>query len=79
LVAAVASEDFTIVGPDRFESKLKVFEQYANGGLEILSQLIDKSPKTPFDVVRDLVLETQRISPGSAAAIDQMAKDLSWG
>ena len=50
LVAAVASEDFTIVGPDRFDDKLKVFEQYANGGLEILSQLIDKSPKTPFDV-----------------------------
>ena len=43
LVAAVASEDFTIVGPDRFDDKLKVFEQYANGGLEILSQLIDKS------------------------------------
>jgi dnd system-associated protein 4 len=79
LVAAVASEDFTIVGPDRFDDKLKVFEQYANGGLEILSQLIDKSPKTPFDVVRDLVLEAQRISPGSAASIDQMAKDLSWG
>jgi dnd system-associated protein 4 len=79
LVAAVALEDFTIVGPDRFDDKLKVFEQYANGGLEILSQLIDKSPKTPFDVVRDLILEAQRISPGPAASIDQMAKDLSWG
>ena len=78
LIAAVASEDFGIVGPDRFKDKLTVFENYANGGLEILSQLIEKSPKTPFDVIRDLVLEARKAPITSAASIDQMAKDLSW-
>jgi hypothetical protein len=41
LVAAVASEDFAIVGTDRFVEKLRVFEEYADGGLQILSELID--------------------------------------
>jgi dnd system-associated protein 4 len=78
LVAAVASEDFGIVGQERFNDKLEVFERYANGGLEILSQLIEKSPKTPFDVVRDLVLDAQKSPISSASSIDQLAKDLSW-
>jgi dnd system-associated protein 4 len=78
LVAAVASDDFGIVGSDRFKDKLTVFEEYANGGLELLSQLIEKSPKTPFDVVRDLILGSQAPSGASGASIDQLAKDLSW-
>jgi len=78
LVAAVAAEDFNIVGPDRFKDKLTVFEEYANGGLEILSQMIDKSPKTPFDVIRDLILEAEASPRKADASIDQLAKDLSW-
>jgi dnd system-associated protein 4 len=78
LVAAVASEDFAIVGTDRFSDKLKVFEEYANGGLQILSELIDKSPKGPFDVIRDLILEAQKTPSGTGSSIEQMAEDLSW-
>lgn len=78
LVAAVASDDYDIVAPDRFAEKLGIFESYANGGLEILGQLIDKSPKTAFDVVRELVLEAQVIPSSSKDSIDEFAKDLSW-
>lgn len=78
LVAAVSSEDFTIVGADKFDEKLKAFEHYANGGLQILGELIDKSPKGPFDIIRDLILDARNIPNKSGPSIEEMAKDLSW-
>jgi dnd system-associated protein 4 len=78
LVAAVGSEDFAIVGTDRFAEKLRVFEEYANGGLQILSELIDKSPKSPFDVVRDLIIDAEKTNRGTNSSLEEMAKDLSW-
>ena len=78
LIAAVASDDFAIVGADRFAQKLRVFEDYANGGLQILSELIEKSPKGPFDVIRDLILEAQLGSNSKGSSIDEMAEGLSW-
>jgi dnd system-associated protein 4 len=78
LIAAVASEDFAIVGADRFTEKLRVFEDYSNGGLQILSELIEKSPKGPFDVIRDLILEAQGSNNTKGSSIDQMAEGLSW-
>lgn len=78
LVAAVASVDFDIVAPDHFVKKLDIFESFANGGLEILGQLIEKSPKTSFDVVRELILEAQVATTGPKDSIDEFAKDLTW-
>jgi dnd system-associated protein 4 len=78
LVAAVSSDDFGIVGLDRFDEKLRVFEQYANGGLQILTELVEKSPRSPFDVVTDLVLEAHQSASGSGTPLEQMARDLSW-
>jgi dnd system-associated protein 4 len=78
LIAAVSSDDFGIVGQDRFDEKLRVFEQYANGGLQILSELVEKSPRSPFDVVTDLILETQKAASEPGSPLEQMARDLSW-
>jgi dnd system-associated protein 4 len=78
LVAAVSSEDFTIVGSDKFDDKLKVFEHYANGGLQILAELVEKSPKGPFDIIRDLILDARNITSNSGSSLEEMAKDLSW-
>ena len=78
LIAAVASDDFAIVGADRFAQKLRVFEDYANGGLQVLLELIEKSPKGPFDVIRDLILEAQLGSNPKGSSIDEMAEGLSW-
>lgn len=78
LVAAVASDDFDIVAPDHFIKKLSIFESFANGGLEILGQLIDKSPKTSFDVVRELILEAQSAPSAPKDSIDEFAKGLTW-
>jgi dnd system-associated protein 4 len=78
LIAAVSSEDFGIVGADRFDEKLRVFEQYANGGLQVLSELVEKSPKSPFDVITDLILEAQKTTSGVGSPLEQMARDLSW-
>jgi hypothetical protein len=57
---------------------LRVFEEYANGGLQILSELIDKSPKSPFDVVRDLIIDAEKTNRGTNSSLEEMAKDLSW-
>lgn len=78
LIAAVSSGDFTIVGADKFDDKLKAFEHYANGGLQVLDELIEKSPKGPFDIVRDLILDARKSSSKSGSSIEEMAKDLSW-
>lgn len=78
LIAAVASDDYGIVGIDRFDEKLKVFEQYANGGLQLLSELVDKSPKSPFDIVTDLIQEARKTANESGSPLEQMARDLSW-
>ena len=78
LVAGVVSDDFDIVAPERFVQKLGIFESYANGGLEIIGQLIDKSPKTSFDVIRELILEAQATPSSPKDSIDEFAKDLTW-
>jgi len=57
---------------------LKVFEQYANGGLQVLSELVEKSPKSPFDIVTDLIQEARKTANESGSPLEQMARDLSW-
>jgi dnd system-associated protein 4 len=60
MIAAAATEDPEIVAPDRFDERLEIFEEYANGGLEILRSLLASDPRAPVDVVLALVQKVCR-------------------
>ena len=55
MLALSQTDDVTLLAEDRFEERILVFEEYANGGLEVLQELVDSSPKRVVDIVRDLI------------------------
>lgn len=55
MLAVSQTEDPTILLDDRFDDRIVIFEEYANGGLEILRDSIDQSHKLAVDILRDLV------------------------
>lgn len=60
MLAVATSEDREVLAPERLEERIAVFEEYANGGLEVLQSELDKRPKmTPREVVLQLVLDEQ--------------------
>lgn len=64
MIAAVESGDPEILAEARFEERLTIFEEYANGGLEILRALLATEPRPAVDVVLELV---QRVSRANRA------------
>lgn len=58
MLALIESDDITILSESRIVERIEIFEEYANGGLEVLEYVLQKnSNKRSADVVRDLVLE----------------------
>lgn len=55
MLALSATEDVTVLSDERFEERILAFEEYANGGLEVLRSLLDQSPKSATEVIRTLV------------------------
>src|SRR4051794_21625265 len=51
---AVAEKDRDVVADNRFADQIEVFEEYANGGLEILQETLGRFPHRR---ARDVVLE----------------------
>jgi dnd system-associated protein 4 len=45
-----------VMSDERFDERAKIFEEYANGGLEILQSELARSPESPSAVVLKLVL-----------------------
>lgn len=66
LSAATAAEDPQVLEDDRFVERILIFEEYANGGLEILKHELDRSVVDPSDLVLKLV----RDSLGSKSVLD---------
>jgi dnd system-associated protein 4 len=56
MITSVSSEDFNVLEPDRFGERLTIFEEYANGGLQIIQETLGASDRPPLDVIRELVL-----------------------
>lgn len=78
MLAAVASEDKDILGNDRDDDRVRIFEEYAAGGLEIIADRSQGDHRAPLDRLLDLVLESERRDE-SAGDIDleAIAADLS--
>jgi dnd system-associated protein 4 len=63
MLALASSEDGEVVADDRFDEQIRFFEEYANGGLEILGEILNRSPRLAREVVLELVQAD--LQPGS--------------
>jgi hypothetical protein len=59
MVSVMSTKDFTILGPGRFEERLLIFEEYANGGLHVLSELVARGERQCLDLVLDLIMDSE--------------------
>jgi dnd system-associated protein 4 len=55
MLALAGSEDPGVVSERRFEEQIRIFEEYANGGLTLLEEALEQSPQQARDAVLSLV------------------------
>lgn len=78
MLAVASSDDPAIVAPERVEERIRIFEEYANGGLEVLASELENRPKmTPREVVLQLVLDAQQGDDEEKLPLDDIAEGLS--
>ena len=78
MLAAVVSEDKDVLASDRDEERIRIFEEYAAGGLEIISERVDADHRAPLDTLLDLALEAERRDEvGGEIDLEAIAADLS--
>lgn len=79
LLSVMSNQDFDILGADRFDERLVMFEEFANGGLHTIEELLARADRQSLDVILDLIMESEgaREAPGELA-IEKFASDLSW-
>lgn len=70
MLAAAVNEDVTILGQDKSDDRLTLFEEFANGGLDVLeSRLVQTEPS--LDSLLDIVLEREaREEPDDGTGVD---------
>jgi dnd system-associated protein 4 len=79
MIAASASGDPEILADDRFDERLAIFEEYANGGLEILRGLLAAEPRPAVDVVLELVQKVSRTAKErDVVSLADAADELQW-
>lgn len=78
MLAAVASEDKDILAIDREEDRVRIFEEFAAGGLEIIAERLNADHRAPLDTLLDLALESERREDGGGDIdLEAIAADLS--
>lgn len=80
MISAAATSDAEIVSPARFEERLTLFEEYANGGLERLrGVLAEAGPRPPLDVILALVQKACRADEQpDPVDLSSLADELQW-
>lgn len=79
MIAAAATDDPEVVAADRFDERLEVFEEYANGGLERLRGLLAGDPRPPVDVILGLVQKACRAGDEpDRLDLSSAAENLEW-
>jgi dnd system-associated protein 4 len=79
MIAAVESGDPEILADARFDERLTIFEEYANGGLEIIRNLLAAEPRPAVDVILELIQKVSR-SDDARPTVDLAgaADELDW-
>jgi dnd system-associated protein 4 len=78
MIAGVSKGDLNILSDDRFDERLTIFEDYANGGLNALKEVLSRSTTPALDIVLDLIAEMEKPPQESPGEIKTIAKELSW-
>jgi dnd system-associated protein 4 len=78
--ANVHVDDAEIIGSTRIDERLKIFEEYANGGLEYIQEQVNVRHQPAAAVVLDLVTEPLSESGGATpASVDELLSGATWG
>lgn len=77
LSAYTLPEDPEILAPERLDERVKIFEEYANGGLEYIQEAINMR-KEPLNIVLRSLLNEALTDAGVAkpATIDELLKGI---
>lgn len=78
MLALSQTDDVTILSEERFEERALMFEEYANGGLEVLRELVANSPKSVVDIVQQLVRQAADIGTDNPDRIDLSEAELEF-
>lgn len=80
IAANVVTDDPEIMDAFRIEERVKIFEEYANGGLEYIQEQVNVRHQPVEIVVLDLVTEALAESGGSAgqATVEELLGGVTW-
>src|SRR4051794_28770081 len=56
MIAAVTTDEIDVLADDRIDDRLTIFEEYANGGLDVIRERLASDARPAFDVLLDIVL-----------------------
>lgn len=80
IAANEVADDPEIMDVTRLEERVRIFEEYANGGLEYLQEQINVRHKPADLVVVDLVAEAFADDGGAKpASVDELLSGVTWG
>ncbi len=80
IAATVVTDDPEIMDATRIEERIKIFEEYANGGLEYLQEQVNIRHQPAAIIVVDLVTEAFSEDGGAKpASVDELLSGVTWG
>ncbi len=80
MIAANVVDDPEIMDDTRMDERFKIFEEYANGGLEYLQEQVNVRHQPAALVVIDLVTETFADDSGAKpVSVDELLGGVTWG
>lgn len=79
IAANVVNDDPEIMDAARIEERVKIFEEYANGGLEYIQEQVNVRHQPASLVIGDLVSEALSHTGGAApASVDELLSGVGW-
>ncbi|WP_377639270.1 DNA phosphorothioation-associated protein 4 [Oryzobacter terrae] len=80
MIAANVVDDPEIMDDTRMDERFKIFEEYANGGLEYIQEQVNVRHRPAALVVIDLVTETFADDSGAKpVSVDELLGGVTWG
>lgn len=80
IAANVVTEDPEIMDDIRMDERFKIFEEYANGGLEYIQEQVNVRHQPAALVVVDLVTEAFADDSGAKpVSVDELLGGVTWG
>ena len=80
MIAANVVDDPEIMDGTRIEERIKIFEEYANGGLEYIQEQVNVRHQPAALVVIDLVTEAFADDSGAKpVSVDELLGGVTWG